>query len=73
MQGLIVSIDKDFLDHIVLRFAGGAYDFDTVDARLEDYESSQAASLEKGQVIKVSCIGGGMTISSPQLRHCTLL
>jgi hypothetical protein len=70
ITGLVVSIDKNFMDDIIVRFAGGSYDWRNVMAYISEAETVQAGRLSKGDVVKVLCVGGGMIIHSPVLRDC---
>ena len=71
VSGTVQSIDKDFMDDIIVSLTT-ANMFMPVRANLDDSEKSKAASLSKGQTIKVLCTGGGMVIGNPQLRDCTI-
>ena len=70
VRGIVSSIDKDFMDQVVIRLATDN-EFESVDANLQKSEASQASQLEKGQMVRVSCTGGGMVIGSPVLNDCT--
>ncbi len=71
VTGTVESIEKDFLDNVVLKLATGDM-FVEVHATLEDSEKSKAAELSKGKRVRVVCTGGGMVMMSPMLRACTL-
>jgi hypothetical protein len=71
VSGTVSSIDKDFLDNIVVSLKT-PNEFMDVKARVDDDQKSKAASLSKGQDIKVLCTGSGMIIGSPQLEDCTI-
>jgi hypothetical protein len=73
VKGLVTSIEKDFMDNIVVHLAGGQYEFDTVMATLEDSQNSAAATLNKGDVIKLACTGGARIVSTPTLSDCTIV
>jgi hypothetical protein len=69
VSGIVESIDKDFMDEVVIRLAT-SNEFESVDAHLNKSEESAAAQLEKGQVVKLTCTGGGMIVGSPTLSDC---
>ncbi len=71
VTGTVESIDKDFLDNVVLKLGTGDM-FAEVHATLEDSEKPKAAELSKGKRVRVVCTGGGMVMMSPMLRACTL-
>lgn len=71
VSGTVRSIDKDFLDNIVIRLAT-PNQFMSVMATMEDYESGKAASLSKGQAVAVVCKGAGMIIGAPVLHGCRM-
>lgn len=71
VSGRVESIDKDFMDNIVLQLAGPR-DFATVGATLKDSEKGTAAQLTKGQAVAVLCLGHGRLVGDPSLTDCVL-
>lgn len=73
--GTVASIDKDFLDNVVVKITWpGNEDFglEDVAATLRESEKSKAAQLQKGQVIVARCTGNGMVVRSPMLSDCVV-
>lgn len=70
VDGSVKSIDKDFMDNIVVRLRSRNEFMGTM-AKVEDSEKSRAAALRKGQKVTLECRGGGMVMGSPSLRSCT--
>lgn len=70
VRGTVQSVDKDFLDSIIVRLAT-SNQFMGAMARMEDGEKSQASRLRKGEKVAVLCEGGGIVIGTPSLRDCT--
>ena len=70
VDGVVASIDKDFLDHIVIRLKSRNEFMGTM-ATMEDTEKRTAASLRRGQRVRVQCRGGTMIMGSPTLSDCT--
>jgi TonB family protein len=71
VQGQVASINKDFLDNIVLSLST-PNEFMPVRADLNSDNLSAAAQLHIGQIVQVDCEGGGMVVGSPVLRKCSL-
>jgi hypothetical protein len=71
VSGTVASIDKDFMDNIVIRLST-PNQFMGIMATMESSERSRAASMSKGQKVTVVCRGGGMIVGSPSLRDCTI-
>lgn len=69
VTGTVTSIDKDFLDNIVVRLQT-ANQFQSVMATVREAEKSAAAKLKKGQKLTVVCKGRGMVVGSPSLDDC---
>ena len=69
VTGTVQSIDKDFMNHVMIRLGTGNQ-FIPVDARMEDSEKSNAARLTKGTTVTLICTGHGRTIGRPQLKDC---
>lgn len=69
VRGMVTSIQKDFMNNIVVAL-GTTNEFMSVDARLVQDESEKAAQLQRGEIVNVVCDGGGMVVQSPQLENC---
>ncbi|MFO0667430.1 MAG: hypothetical protein U0174_26000 [Polyangiaceae bacterium] len=69
VSGSISAIDKDFLNHVIVRLRS-PNEFMPVDAKLDDSERSKAGSLAKGQSVRLLCQGRGRLIGRPQLVDC---
>lgn len=69
VSGKVDSIDKDFLDNIIVRLKGKTA-FQNVMATMKSSEKSEAAGLSKGQQVTVRCTGSGSVMGSPSLREC---
>ncbi|HOX59280.1 MAG TPA: hypothetical protein PLC99_20550 [Verrucomicrobiota bacterium] len=70
--GRIQSIDKDFMDNIVLVLRGPD-EFSSLHAYLSDDEKEAASRLSKGAKIELKCRGDGRTLGDPVLQDCALL
>jgi len=70
VQGMVTSIRKDMFDKIYVSLAT-PNEFMNVQAHLDKGSESQAASLQRGEVINVVCTGGGMILGSPMLEKCS--
>lgn len=68
----VMSIDKDFLDHAVLKFDTGDQ-FSALQATLSDDQTSAAATLHQGQVVTVHCTKAKRILQSPMLDNCSLV
>lgn len=71
VQGTIDSIDKDFLNNIMIRLKTSNM-INRVIARMKDTEAAVVANLRKGQIISIQCRGGGLTLGSPVLLDCIM-
>jgi hypothetical protein len=71
VAGEITSIDKDFLDNIVLRLKA-PNEFMSTNAYMNEADKKFVVQLRKGHILKVRCTGGGMTLGSPVLRDCSI-
>lgn len=69
VSGSVESIDKDFLDHIIVRLKTGQM-FQSVMATMDDREKGAAAALKKRQAIAVLCRGGTRIVGSATLDDC---
>lgn len=71
VSGKVQSIDKDFMDNIVVHLTT-PNEFMSALATVMDSEKAKAGKLTKGQTVSVLCSGGGRIIGSPVLRDCTI-
>lgn len=67
--GTVQSIDKDAFNNIVVHLQT-PNQFMSVSATLQDKYESEAARMNKGEVLGFSCTGAGRIIGSPVLRDC---
>lgn len=72
VPGQIQSIDKDAFNNMVIKLKT-ANQFLGVHARMQDSQKAAVLELNKGQIVVVECIGGGMVMKSPILQDCTIL
>jgi hypothetical protein len=70
VTGTVASIDKDFLDDIVLHLKS-PNQFENTMATLKKSETSKAAALSKGSKVTLLCKGKGRILGSPTLDDCT--
>lgn len=70
ISGSVQSIDKDFMDKIVVKLST-SNEFMPVHAQLGKEHEQLAAQLAKGAKVKWSCTGGGLIVGSPILRDCS--
>jgi putative nucleic acid binding protein len=71
VSGTVASIDKDFMDNIVVHLLS-PNEFMNTSATMQKSEAGQAAALSKGQHVKVVCEGNGRVVGSPVLKDCVL-
>ena len=71
VDGSINSIDKDFLNHIVVHLRAGN-EFTTVMATVDDADATKAAGLKKRQKIVLLCKGGTRIMDSATLDECRI-
>ena len=71
VTGTVQSIDKDFLDNVVVRLET-TNQFMGVNAYLLESEIDSAGALKKGQSVSLTCKGEGRVAGSPVLRECVL-
>lgn len=69
----VKSIDKDFTDTAVLKFATDDSDFDDMSAALDDSEKDRAAHLSKGQIVAVQCKTMHRIMNSPAGSDCVFV
>ncbi|HZZ86074.1 MAG TPA: hypothetical protein VFE30_16205 [Anaeromyxobacteraceae bacterium] len=70
VRGTVSSVDKDFMDNIVVHLASPNEFMNTM-ATVQKAEARQAAQLSKGQRISLICEGKGRVMGSPSLDDCT--
>ena len=71
VTGVVASIDKDFMDNIVLHLKAPNEFMDTW-AKLEKSEADKAATLKKSEKVTLICEGNGRIMKSPHLDDCTI-
>jgi hypothetical protein len=72
VTGTVASIDKDFMDNVVIRLQGPS-DFQSAAATMRASEKKLAAALTKRAKIALSCNGHGRTLDAPSLEDCTVM
>jgi outer membrane biosynthesis protein TonB len=70
VRGMVTSISKNMFDKIYVSLAT-PNEFMNVQVHLGEGNESQAAALQRGEVINVICTGGGMILGSPMLTDCS--
>lgn len=70
VTGTVQSIDKDFMDNIVLHLRS-PNEFMSTSATVDQEGASQAAQLSKGERVSLTCLVKGRIIGSPVLDDCT--
>ena len=70
VEGTVTGIRKDIFDKIYMTLAT-PNEFMNVQVYLDEGNESQAAALQRGEVINVVCTGGGMILGSPILKKCS--
>jgi hypothetical protein len=71
VTGVVASIDKDFMGHIILDLQS-PNDFMPTSAKLESSDADKAAALSKGTQVSLVCKGEGRLIGSPNLEDCNI-
>jgi tRNA_anti-like len=71
VTGVVASIDKDFLDNIIIHLRSPNEFMNTM-AKLEESETSKAAALSKGTKVELLCKCKGRLLGSPNLDDCTV-
>ncbi|WP_151821030.1 OB-fold protein [Acinetobacter seifertii] len=73
VSGTLKSIGADFSDKPLLTLkAGGEFEFNEPQATLAESDEPKAASLSKGQKIKLLCIGNSEVAGTPMLKDCVI-
>lgn len=72
ISGKVQSIDKDFLDNVIVRLRS-PNQFMATHANFAEEERERVARLSKGDSILVNCVVDGLLLGSPVLRNCTFL
>lgn len=71
VSGTVSSIDKDFMDDVVLHLES-PNPFAPTSARLKGSQAKRAAALSKGAAVTVTCEDVERILVSPSLRGCTI-
>jgi hypothetical protein len=69
VSGTVQSIDKDFLDNIVVRLES-PNEFMSTSATIDGSGATRAAQLRKGDHVVLTCVVKGRIIGSPVLDDC---
>jgi hypothetical protein len=69
INGVIASIDKDFMDAPVVNLAS-ENQFTNVMAKFDKNDAARLAVLHRGDQITLTCVGNGRIVGSPVLK-CT--
>lgn len=73
VSATLKSIGADFSDKPLLTLqAGGEFEFNEPQATLAESDETKAASLSKGQKIKLLCIGNSEVAGTPMLKDCVI-
>lgn len=72
ISGKVQSIDKDFLDNLVVRLRS-PNQFMATHANFAAEERDKVAQLAKGDSVLLNCVVDGLLLGSPVLRNCKLL
>jgi hypothetical protein len=70
--GLITSIEKDALDHMIVKIKAGNGLVEDVVAQMRESEKPKVVRLEKNKKVYVLCDGAGMVMQTPMLDNCTI-
>lgn len=70
--GRVQSIDKDFMDHVVIHLET-SNEFSSAMMRLADQEKPTAATLRKGESVVISCNRIARVLNSPSGSDCTFV
>jgi hypothetical protein len=69
--GLIASIEKDALEHMLVKIKAGNELADVV-AQMRESEKPKVVQLEKNKKVYVLCEGAGMVLQTPMLDNCNI-
>lgn len=73
VSGTLKSIGAGITDKPLLTLkAGGEFEFNEPQATLAESDEAKAASLSKGQKIKLLCIGNSEVAGTPMLKDCVI-
>lgn len=73
VSGMLKSIGADFSDKPLLTLkAGGEFEFNEPQATLAESDEPKAATLSKGQKIKLLCVGNSEVAGTPMLKDCVI-
>ncbi len=70
VTGIVASIDKDFMDDVVLHLASPNEFMNTM-ATMTKSEGAKSAALSKGNRVVLLCEGKGRVLGTPALDGCT--
>ena len=70
--GLIASIEKDALDHMLVKIKAGNDLIADVVAQMRESEKPKVVQLEKNKKVYVLCEGAGMVLQTPMLDNCNI-
>lgn len=71
VTGKVASIGKNFMDEVVVNL-GTRNQFQSVTAGVDASAIDRAATLRKGQLITLVCVGAGRVVSSAVLSGCQI-
>lgn len=71
VRARVQSIDKDFMDNIVLMLAS-KNEFMPIHATIEKNQAQKAINLNKGDTVNLTCRGKGKVVGTPVLDDCTI-
>ncbi len=70
--GRIASIEKDALDHMLVKIKVGKSMVEDVVAQIRESEKPKVVRLEKNRGVYVLCDGAGMVLQTPMLDNCAI-
>lgn len=71
LKARVQSIDKDFMDNVVLMLAT-RNEFMPIHATIEKDQAQKAINLNKGDTVNLNCRGKGKVVGTPVLDDCTI-
>jgi ribosomal protein S1 len=73
VTGTVAEINTDMFDRAYLILKGGVNQFMEPQFVLDDAEKDKAASLAKGQAVKLKCLGKGDIAKTPMSEDCQII
>lgn len=73
VSGTVAEINTDMFDRAYLTLKGGVNQFMEPQFVLDDAEKEKAATLKKGQKIKLKCVGKGDIAKTPMSEDCLIM